>query len=88
MARFNRAVKELQSERSRLEKELERIDAALTVLANLNRHGRGGRRSRTSRKTTTGRPQRHMSASARRRIAAAQKARWAKLRQQRLKKAA
>ena len=87
MATLHRAVKELESERSRLEKELERVNAALSALSGLNgvgsdreRRGAGGRR--------TVRPQRHMSASARRRIAAAQKARWAKLRRGRVKKTA
>lgn len=89
MATLDRAVKELQSERSRLEKELERVNAALSALSSLNSRGRGrgrGRRRAAGRRTV--RPQRHMSVAARRRIAAAQKARWAKLRQERLKKAA
>lgn len=86
MATLDRAVKELQSERNRLEKELERVDAALSALSSLNSRGRGrGRRRLAGRRSI--RPQRHMSASARRRIAAAQKARWSKLRQERLKKA-
>lgn len=87
MATLDRAVKELQSERNRLEKELERINAALSALSSLNSRGRGRGRRRTAGRRTV-RPQRHMSAAARRRIAAAQKARWAKLRQERLKKAA
>jgi hypothetical protein len=87
MANIDRVVKELRSERRRLEREVERVDAALRVLVNLNGAGRGrGRRSAAGRSEV--RPQRHMSASARRRIAAAQKARWAKLRQGRMKKAA
>lgn len=85
MAALQRAVKELQSERSRLERELERVDSALSALASLNSRGRGRRRAAGKRAI---RPQRHMSAAARRRIAAAQRARWAKLKQARLKKAA
>lgn len=87
MSILDRAVNDLQSERSRLEKELEKINAALSALSNLN----GARRGRVSGRSAgrrTARPQRHMSVSARRRIAAAQRARWARLRQQRLKKAA
>ena len=84
MANINRVVKELQSERSRLERELERVDAALSALSSLNSRGRGRRRAAVRR---TVRPQRHMSASARRRIAA-QKARWPKLRQEHLNKTA
>ncbi len=83
MATLQRAVKELQSERNRLEKELDRVNAALSALSSLNSRGRGRRRAAGRRATV--RPQRRMSASARRRIAAAQKARWAKLRQERMK---
>jgi len=85
MPTLDRAVKELQSERSRLEKELERVDAALSALSSLNSRGRGRRVGRAAG-TRTVRPQRHFSAAARRRMAAAQKARWAKLKQGRLKK--
>ena len=89
MSTLDRAVNDLHSERSRLERELQRINAALSALSNLNGSGRGRGRGRGRRVgTATVRPQRHMSATARRRIAAAQRARWAKLRQQRLKKAA
>lgn len=82
MATLDRAVRELQSERSRLEKELERIDSALNALNSLNSRGGGRGRRPKGRRRPTIRPQRHMSASARARIAAAQKARWAKLRKQ------
>ena len=87
MAPLDKAVKELQSERNRLENQLQQVDAALSALNSLNGAGQGrGRIRATGRRTV--RPQRHFSAAARRRMAAAQKARWAKLRQQRLKKAA
>ena len=85
MASIDTAVKHLQSERGRLEKELERINAALSALSSLNGAGRG--RGRAAGKRVV-RPQRHVSAAARRRMAAAQKARWAKVRERRLKKAA
>lgn len=88
MASIDRVVRELQSQRRRLENELERVDAALSALTNLDSFGRGRGRRRTAGRRATVRPQRHMSAAARRRIAAAQKARWAKLRQERVKKAA
>ena len=87
MAPLDRALKELQSERSRLQSELRRVDVALTALHSLNGAGRGRGRGVTGGGRTA-RPRRHMSAAARRRIAAAQRARWAKLRQQRVKKAA
>jgi hypothetical protein len=88
MATLDRAVKELQSERSRLERELERVNAALSALSSLNGFGRGRGRGRLAKTRTAVRPQRHFSAAARRRMAAAQKARWAKLRQERAKKTA
>lgn len=72
MASLDTAVKHLQSECNRLERELERINAALSALGSLNGTGRGGRRTTVTR--TVGR-QRHVSAAARRRMAAAQKAR-------------
>lgn len=87
MTSLQRTVKELESEQSRLERALERVNAALSALASLNSRGRGRGRRRTTVRTSV-RPQRHMSAAARKRIAAAQKARWAKLRHERVKKAA
>lgn len=82
---LGRVVKELQTEHNRLEKELERVNAALNALGNLNSRRRGRKPGVSAR---TGRPRRTLSAAARRRIAAAQKARWAKVREQRQKRAA
>jgi hypothetical protein len=61
-----RIVKELRVERMNLANQLKQVDAALSVLGKLN-----GRSSYTK-------PRRTLSASARRRISLAQKARWAK----------
>jgi hypothetical protein len=61
-----RIVKELRVERTNLANQLKRVDTALSVLGKLN-----GRSSYTK-------PRRTLSASARRRISLAQKARWAK----------
>jgi|ERR1022692_857952 hypothetical protein len=61
-----RIVKELRVERTNLANQLKQVDAALSVLGKLN-----GRSSYTK-------PRRTLSASARRRISLAQKARWAK----------
>jgi len=58
-------VSQLRKERSSLEVELKRVDAALSVLGKLN-----GRSSQ---------PKRTLSAAARRKIAAAQRARWARV---------
>ncbi len=61
-------VSELRTERTNLVNQLKHVDAALTVLGKLN----GG-----SAYTA---PRRRLSASARRRISLAQKARWARSR--------
>jgi len=61
-------ISELQKERKRLEDELHRVAAALTAFGNVYMHG-----SRTIRKERT------ISVAGRKRIAAAQRARWAKI---------
>jgi hypothetical protein len=61
-------ISELQKERKRLEDELHRVATALTVFGNVYM-----RRSRPTRKNRT------ISAAGRKRIAAAQRARWAKI---------
>jgi len=58
-------VSQLRKERSSLEGELKQVDAALSILGRLN-----GKASP---------PKRVLSAAARRKIAAAQRARWAKV---------
>jgi len=66
---------ELQAKRKELHQELSRIDAAISALSGI------GRSSGASAETiSTGR--RVLSLGARRRIAAAQRARWAKVRAQ------
>ena len=82
MSNLVQIVEELQSKRSQLHHELTRIDAAIEALRGLD-----GRKSSTKVVTTTDAPKKRvLSLSARRRIAAAQRARWAKVRA--LKKAA
>ncbi|HET7442426.1 MAG TPA: hypothetical protein VFJ47_14075 [Terriglobales bacterium] len=85
MANFARVLTELQSQRKRAENELNRIDSAISALRGLA-GGRGAGRNHTARAFGTGR--RRLSAAARRRISMAQKARWAKYKQQQMKKAA
>jgi hypothetical protein len=63
-------VSQLEVERTNLLNQLRHVDAALSVLGKLD----GGR--------THAEPRRTLSASARKRIAAAQKARWAKIKGQ------
>lgn len=66
-------VGQLQKERTRLEDELHRVTAALTAFGKAYMHGTKPRPAATRKKRT-------ISAAGRRRIAAAQKARWAKIR--------
>ena len=67
MADFSSIVKQLKAERDRVEKELSGLNAALTAFA-----GVYGGASKPTRK------RRKMSAKSRAKIAAAQRARWAK----------
>jgi hypothetical protein len=66
-------VTQLQRERARLEDELHRVTAALTAFGNVYLHGSKSKPSVGPRKKRT------LSAVGRKRIAAAQKKRWAKV---------
>jgi hypothetical protein len=66
-------VSQLQKERERLENELHRVTAALTAFGSVYLHG-------TRPGPSAGRSKRTMSAAGRKRIAAAQRKRWAKVR--------
>jgi hypothetical protein len=66
-------VKQLQHERARLEEELTRVTAALTTFGKVFLQGNKSRPAPIRKK-------RKMSAAGRKRIAAAQRARWAKVR--------
>jgi hypothetical protein len=66
-------ISELEKERKRLKDELHRVAAALTAFGNVYLHG-----SRPTRKNRT------ISAAGRKRIAAAQRARWAKIKGQKV----
>jgi hypothetical protein len=64
---------QLQKERARLEDELHRVKAALTAFGNVYLHG-------TKAKPAVSNKKRTISAAGRKRIAAAQRKRWAKIR--------
>jgi len=66
-------VKQLQYERARLENELHRVSAALTTFGQVYMKGTKRGHATTGKKRT-------ISAAGRKRIAAAQKARWARVR--------
>jgi 16S rRNA G1207 methylase RsmC len=66
-------VKELKQERARLENELHRVTAAITTFGSVFMNG-------NKRAPAARRKKRIISAAGRRKIAAAQRARWAKVR--------
>lgn len=80
MPKLTQVVAQLRRERSRVQRELDCLDEAISVLGRMS--------GRNATRAVLRRPRRKFSAAARRRMAAAQKARWAKLREQRQKKAA
>jgi hypothetical protein len=67
-------ARQLQKERTRLEDELHRVTAALTAFGNVYMHGSKPKAAVATPKKRT------ISAAGRKRIAAAQRARWAKAR--------
>jgi len=76
MPNLDKVVKSLMSEQKALQSKLSQVEAAISALRGMGHNGRSG----------AVRPKRILSVAARRRIAAAQRARWAKYKQQ--KKAA
>src|SRR5579863_5359638 len=86
MANLARTLKDLRQERDRAQREVERLDEAISVLQGLLGRNHLGRPARLGRRARMGRPRRKMSAAGRRKIAAAQRARWAKLKSKRLQR--
>ena len=83
MANFGRALQELRQDRNRAEREVERLDNAISILEGLTGRNHTGRSAREGRTARMGRPRRRMTAAGRRKIAAAQRARWARLKEKR-----
>ncbi len=73
MSNLAKVVVLLRQRRAEAQRQVEQLDQALAALGSVN-----GLRSRGSRSQKVGRKGRTMSAAARKRIAAAQRARWAK----------
>ena len=73
MANLAKVVAQLRQQRDQAQKQVEQLNEALAALSSLDG---SGARSRISRRS--GIKRRTMSAEARKRIAAAQRARWAK----------
>jgi len=74
MSNLDHVVLQLRKERDEAQKRVEHLDQALAALGSLN----GTRALKTRSAHASGRKRRTMSAAARRRIAAAQRARWAR----------
>lgn len=73
MSNLLKVVAQLRKQRGEAQKTVEQLDQALAALGSID-----GLRSRGRRSQKLGRKGRIMSAAARKRIAAAQRARWAK----------
>lgn len=73
MGNLSGVVKQLGKERKRLEDELHRVTAALTAFGKVYMYGSKPKAAVVTRKKRT------LSAAARKKIAAAQRARWAKV---------
>jgi hypothetical protein len=73
MSNLAKVVAQLRQQRDEAQRQVEQLDQALTALGGID-----GLRLRGRRPQEVGRKGRTMSAAARRRIAAAQRARWAK----------
>ena len=81
MADLTKALRQLREERNRTQNHLKRLDEAIVVLGKVvSGSGRGQKNGRHA--------PRKLSAAARKRIADAQKARWAKWKLKHAKKAA
>jgi len=73
MANLTNALRELRAERSRAQLQVEKLDQAISVVESLN--GSGASQHPTQ-------PKRIISAASRRKMALAQKTRWAKARKE------
>ena len=72
MGNLNNALQELRSERKHAQLQVEKLDQAISVIESLNGSGKVRQANQ---------PTRIISAASRRKMARAQKARWAKVRQ-------
>ena len=77
MSNLDNALRELREKRSHAQLEIDKLDQIISGIESLSGTGAAATPS------TATKPKHTMSASARRKIAAAQKARWAKVRAER-----
>ena len=80
MVNLAQVIKGLRAERSRAQKEVVRLEKAIAALGKLD-----GTARRQAQRNETGK-RRKLSVAARKRISRAQRARWAKIRQQKVTK--
>jgi hypothetical protein len=73
MGNLSNALEELRAERKQAQSQLEKLDTAISVIESLNGSGRVMQ--------ATSKPSRMISAASRRKMAQAQRARWAKVRE-------
>ena len=84
MVNLQKMLKQLKRERKRAQKELEHLDDVISAFGIVV--GKIGRRAAAKTEKTVRTARRNMSAAARKRNAAAQRARWAKWKRQVMKK--
>jgi len=76
MSNLSQILQQLQEERSRIQQQLKKLESAIAVLQAV------GGAAISNAHSLRSRPGRAVSAAARRRMAAAQRARWGRVRQQ------
>jgi len=76
MANLDNALQQLREERKQAQVQVEKLDSAISVIESL------GGRNFLARARNSSQPKRAVSAAARRRMAQAQRARWAKVRKE------
>lgn len=81
MADLNQVIGQLEAKRRAAQRQVDQLDSAISALHEVNGDPK-------VKKPASGRPQRVLSLAARRKIAAAQRARWARFNQQQKKAAA
>jgi hypothetical protein len=80
MGNLNNALQELREERKQAQLHVEKLDQAISVVESLN--GSGASRTVNQPTRTISEPTRTISAASRRKMARAQKARWARVRKE------
>jgi hypothetical protein len=80
MGNLNNALQELRAERKQAQLHVEKLDQAISVIESLNGSGTSGKATQPTKIISV--PTRIISAASRRKMARAQKARWANIRKE------